>query len=150
MNQDSWLREWGPLALISALGLFLELAVIRWLSAEVRLFAYLKNISLLAAFLGLSVGFGLAGKGRDYKSSFMPLMGIFTVLVLAVGGVSSPRTLAYPSTGDEFFWYLAPISYWVALSIFLGTVAIFFILTLLLFIPLGQATGEEMDRHKPT
>jgi len=29
-------------------------------------------------------------------------------------------------------------------------VAIFFFLTALLFIPLGQATGEEMDRHPPT
>jgi D-alanyl-lipoteichoic acid acyltransferase DltB (MBOAT superfamily) len=29
-------------------------------------------------------------------------------------------------------------------------VAIFFFLTMLLFIPLGQATGEEMDRHQPT
>jgi len=150
MNRDSWLRKWGPLALISALGLFLELAVIRWLSAEVRLFAYLKNISLLAAFLGLSVGFGLAGKGRDYKPSFMPLLGTFTVLVLAVGSVSSPRALIYPSKGDEYFWYLAPVSYWISLLIFLGTVAIFFVLTLLLFIPLGQATGEEMNRHMPT
>src|SRR5713226_4632460 len=44
------------LFLISALGLYLELVFIRWLSSEVRVLAYFKNFPLFAAFLGLGVG----------------------------------------------------------------------------------------------
>ena len=79
-------NRWIPLILISSMGLFLELAVIRWLSAEVRLFSYFKNLPLLAAFLGLAIGFALVNKGQDYKKSFAPLFMIFVVLVLFVGG----------------------------------------------------------------
>ncbi len=58
ISKPAFLR-WLPLFLVSALGLFFELAVIRWLSAEVRLVAYFKNLPLLAAFLGLAIGFAL-------------------------------------------------------------------------------------------
>jgi hypothetical protein len=52
--------------------------------------------------------------------------------------------LAYPARGEEFLWFTADISYWLSLAIFLGIVLIFFLLSVLLFIPLGQATGREM------
>ena len=71
------LKQWTPLILISSLGLFMELAVIRWLSVEVRLFAYFKNLPLLAAFLGLAIGFALVNKGKDYKKYFAILFFIF-------------------------------------------------------------------------
>ncbi len=51
--------------LVSFLFLFLELVVIRWLSAEVPIFAYFKNFPLLAAFLGLGLGCALADYRRD-------------------------------------------------------------------------------------
>jgi len=44
MSTVNSVKRWWPLFLISALSLFLELAVIRWISGEIRLFAYLKNI----------------------------------------------------------------------------------------------------------
>ena len=142
-------RRWFPLFLVSGLGLFFELAVIRWMSAEVRLFSYFKNLPLLAAFLGLAIGFAVVGKGRDYRPAFAPLLALFVALVLAVGRVASARALAYPGGGDEFLWYTAPFSYWLSLALFLSVVLVFFLLTVFLFIPLGQATGEEMARHAP-
>jgi len=141
--------RWSSLFLVSSLSLFLELAVIRWISGEVRLLAYFKNLPLLAAFLGLGIGFALAGRGRDYRPAFGPLLGLFVALVLAVGRISSPRSLFYPASGDEFVWYAAPLADWLALALFLGMVLIFFLVTMFLFIPLGQATGEEMARHAP-
>src|SRR5689334_4763056 len=48
------------LVLVSALGLFLELVLIRLLGAEIKVFAFLKNVVLLGAFLGLGLGFFLA------------------------------------------------------------------------------------------
>ena len=44
------------LFIISFLALYFELIVIRWLSSEVRIFAYLKNLPLIASFLGLGLG----------------------------------------------------------------------------------------------
>jgi spermidine synthase len=141
--------RWWLLFLVSSLGLFLELAVVRWISGEVRLMAYFKNLPLLAAFLGLSIGYALVGKGRDYKQAFAPLLGLFVVLVLVVGRFSSPGVLAYPGAGDEFLWGSVSYAYWLSLALFLGIVLIFFLCTVFLFIPLGQATGEEMARHAP-
>ena len=148
MVSEHKLLRWWRLFLISSLGLFLEMAVIRWIAAEVRLFAYFKNLPLLAAFLGLSIGFALVGKDRDYRPVFAPLLGLFVVLVLTVSQTSA-SPLAYPGSSDEFLWGTALLSYWLSLTLFLGTVFIFFLVTMILFIPLGQATGEEMARHDP-
>ena len=146
--RSGFFSKWWPLFLISFLGLFFELAVIRWVSGEVRLFSYFKNLPLLAAFLGLALGFGLVGKGRDYRSSFAPLLLLFSLVVLGVGFFSSDY-MAYPARADDFVWYTAPVSYWASLAVFLGMVLIFFLLIVMLFIPLGQATGEEMAEHDP-
>jgi spermidine synthase len=45
------------LTLVSALALFIELALIRYLGSEIRIFAYYKNLVLIACFLGFGVGF---------------------------------------------------------------------------------------------
>jgi hypothetical protein len=44
------------LILASLLGLFLELMLIRWVSSEIRTFAYFKNFVLMACFLGFGLG----------------------------------------------------------------------------------------------
>ena len=49
-------RQIIELFLISFLGLYLEMLVIRWLSANVRIMAYYTNIVLITSFLGLSIG----------------------------------------------------------------------------------------------
>ncbi len=36
--------------------LALELAIIRWMSHQVRIFAYLNNVLLMASFLGMGLG----------------------------------------------------------------------------------------------
>ncbi len=143
------LTRWWPLFLISALGLFFELALIRWIAAEVRLLSYFKNLPLLAAFLGLSIGYAVVHRERDYRPTFAPLLLLLVLLVILVGRILSPLGLAYPGSADEFLWYTASLSYWVALILFLGIVLIFFLLIVLVFIPLGQATGQEMARHAP-
>src|SRR3989304_2784334 len=149
MTLKHTLPRWSPLFLISSLSLFLELAVIRWLAAEVRLFSYFKNLPLLAAFLGLAIGFALIRTTRNYWSEFAPMFGLFVALVLLIGRVISPRALAYPSGGEEFLWFAGDYSYWLALLLFLSVVLIFFLLTVFIFIPLGQAIGKEMTGQEP-
>jgi len=45
------------LFLVSALSLFVELVFIRWAASEVRMLAFYKNFALIAAFLGIGLGF---------------------------------------------------------------------------------------------
>ena len=143
------IRRWGPLFLISFLGLFAELAVIRWLSGEIRIFAYFQNLALLSAFMGFSIGFTLVGKGRDYRFSFPALWGLFALLVIGIGIAEKSRPLLYPGASEEFLWYTATAPIWLSLPIFLALLVVFFLTTMFLFIPLGQSTGEEMAIHHP-
>jgi hypothetical protein len=143
------IRRWGILFLISSLSLFVELAVIRWLAGEVRIFAYFQNLALFSAFMGLSIGFALVGKGRDYRFSFPALWGLFALLVIGIGTADRSRPLFTPSGNEEFLWYTSSAPLWLSLPIFLGLLVVFFLTTMFLFIPLGQATGEEMAQHPP-
>jgi hypothetical protein len=148
MTLQGKFSKWIPLILISSFSLFFELAVIRWLSAEVRLFAYLKNIPLLAAFMGLATGYALVSR-RSYKSAFSLFFVTFIGLVLLISYYSADHNLVYPASNEEFVWYAENISYWMALLFFFSITTLFFLTTLFLFIPLGQLTGQEMDKHMP-
>jgi spermidine synthase len=97
----------------------------------------------------LGIGFGLSAKGPNFKPAFAPLLGVFVGLTLALGRVTSPLPLAIPGRGDEFVWFAGDYPAWMASALFLGIVLVFFLTTMLLFIPLGQATGAEMARHSP-
>src|SRR3989304_3951826 len=58
------LRLTWELFLVSFLALYAELIVIRWLASEIRVFAYFKNLPLMASFLGLGVGLLRPGARR--------------------------------------------------------------------------------------
>jgi hypothetical protein len=77
------------------------------------------------------------------------LWGVLVVLILVVGKTTRNYALVYPGGGDEFLWESASISFWIALLLFIAIVIVFFFLVLFLFVPLGQATGEEMAKHPP-
>ncbi len=64
----------------SFLGLFLELALIRWVSSEIRVFAYCKNLVLVACFLGFGAGCFLARR----KIELLRSMFVLLLLVLVV------------------------------------------------------------------
>ncbi len=48
--------SWRQLSLWSLLTLFLELLMIRWISSEIRVFAYFRNFVLIACSLGFGLG----------------------------------------------------------------------------------------------
>lgn len=138
------IQKWGPLFLISSLGLFFELAAIRWVAAELFLISSYKNLPLMAAFLGLSIGFGMANQKRDYRSSFAPIFSLFVLLVLVLSWVntSPSQPLMHPNPDNT-------LGYWLALVLILAITLTVFLLITFLFIPLGQATSREMAQHLP-
>jgi SAM-dependent methyltransferase len=62
----------------SLIGLFLELALIRWVSSEVRVFAYAKNLALVACFLGFGAGLFQSRAQLRLKE------GLFVLLLLSL------------------------------------------------------------------
>lgn len=149
MNLFGIFRKWSPLLLVSSLSLFLELAAIRWLAGEIRLLAYFKNLTLLAVFLGLAIGFALVAKGRDLRFTFPALWGLFVILVIALGKVSEQKPIFFPGGNEESLWFVKSAPFLPSFALFLGTVLIFFLICMLMFIPLGQAVGKEMAPHPP-
>jgi hypothetical protein len=77
LKKSSW-----ELFLISFIALFLELVVIRWLSTEVRIFAYFKNLPLMAAFLGFGIGFFLHKKA-DSIFPWFPRLACLLIIIIA-------------------------------------------------------------------
>jgi SAM-dependent methyltransferase len=76
-------KNYWELLLISFIALFLELVIIRWLSSEIRIFAYFKNLPLMAAFLGFGVGFWLHEKS-DQLLLWFPRLFLFLVILIVL------------------------------------------------------------------
>src|SRR2546428_6280008 len=56
------LRRDAEIFIVSALILYLELVLIRWIGTEIRVFAYLGNSILVICFFGVGLGCYLAEK----------------------------------------------------------------------------------------
>ena len=106
------------LFLISFLVLFFELLVIRWLSTEINLLGYFKNIVLISCFLGLGIGCALANTRTNFFS-FFPL--ILAYLFFATVTLMKVKTInLYPWSGEEFmFGILATIQIFDILAFYL-------------------------------
>ena len=71
------------LLLASFLMLFVELALIRWTAANDIYLAHLTNFVLLASFLGIGIGFLLAGAERDLFPFGPPALAVLVGFLLA-------------------------------------------------------------------
>src|SRR5688500_19824258 len=84
--------------LASFLVLFLEIALIRWMPAYIRLLSYFSNFILLASFLGIGVGCLLAPR-RSRLFTWFPAL-----VTLVVGAVYLFRLeVAVPTAGSIYF-----------------------------------------------
>src|SRR3569832_1484727 len=68
------------LFLVSSAALLLEMVLIRWIGTEVRVFAYVQNLALIACFLG----FGLGCFNAKQRGSLLPSLIAVSVLVVMV------------------------------------------------------------------
>jgi spermidine synthase len=140
------------LALISVLTLYLELLLIRWISSEITLFAYLQNIVLVVCFLGLGVGFFSSRRPVRWGRS------IVSLLLLAMLFAVPPIRLLFRSISgilaflhDFVIWEMfAPDldEFGVRLALFLISIVAAIVVMFLLaepFIPLGRLIGRLMD-----
>jgi predicted membrane-bound spermidine synthase len=127
------------LFLSSFLVLFLEIALIRWIPAYIRLLSYFSNFILLAAFLGCGIGC-LAASRRRNLIAFFPLLQL--LLVLAVFGlrlevaVPGATTIYFSSgTADK----VVAVESTMLLPLLFAAVA-------LLFVTVAQRMARELER----
>ena len=132
------------LFLVSFLGLFFEILIIRWLSTEVRIFAYFKNLPLISCFLGLGIGFSLSKRRTNLFPLFPFLICALSALILFL-----PRQFLshYPSR-SEFVWAFGPGHLAYSLAFYLGFIFLFLFNTVA-FMPVGQLTGKLMQGFTP-
>ncbi len=141
--------------LISVLGLFLEMLLIRWISTEIRIFAYLQNTVLVVCFLGLGLGCFTSKQPINIRNMLVPLLLIILLLAIpitrkALGLISELLSFL----GDFIIWnYAITNNFWKALFyVSLGLVFTFLLMILILeiFIPIGRLLGRLMDSHPQT
>jgi hypothetical protein len=81
---DAWRDDPAiQLALTTFAILVLELALIRWLSTQIRVAAYFSNLVLLAAFLGMGLGVGLGRRRPGLVRWAMPVLALVSIVLAA-------------------------------------------------------------------
>src|SRR5437660_628450 len=99
--------RWSPrqLLLASFLTLFAELALIRWVAVEVRIFAYFKNLALLLCFVGFGLGCALAKQKIRWPSALKAFLGLLLVIRLPLQGAPLERlSQSLGGAGDVQIW----------------------------------------------
>jgi hypothetical protein len=142
-------RRPGPcIALAAAAGIGGELFLIRWQASTFQLFSYFKNVSLLAAFLGLGLGYALARSRPLVVSMAVPALALQVVVLRALGAspiqsrlqspISEHLALGLVSQATAGHWLL---TYGIMVGVFL--------LTVLTCLPLGQLAGRALEHMPP-
>ncbi len=141
------------LAWASLLGLYLELLMIRLVSSEIRIFAYLKNFVLIACFLGFGLGCYLCRRRVNLVAFLLPLLAVTSLVCTPwtkvremvgnlqgfIGKLSEVETWGHPSlpqTGEA----------WVGVLVTVALALPLFALVALTFVPIGQVVGGCLER----
>ena len=129
----------------SFLILFFELALIRYVPAYVRVFAFYLNLVLIATFLGMGVGLLRAELAGRLRWLAVP------AVLLLFGAVKffSNVIVETPADPDHFVWgVLIELSPHVRRAGILPVAALLFALCALFFVPLGALLGAEFRKFR--
>jgi len=151
-TSDWFARGLLLLFLASFIALYFELAVIRYLSTEIRIFAYLKNLVLIACFFGIGLGMILERPPRALKR-FFPLIAVALFLLIAYASVLKLTHLPIPRS-DYFVFSAQPVAVgrWRILgviilsSLYLTAVAGIMFIVVGFFAVLGGLVGERLKQ----
>ncbi len=142
---------YGSLALISAIGLFLEAMLIRWVSADIRIFAHFKNLVLVACFFGFGLGCYLSRRRIQVLHLVIPLLAFVVLLEVPwrglelfllnlsdyVGGLADVHVFGRHYGGGPRLYFGAVIAFAVITPL-TGLVA-------LIMVPVGQLVSRYLE-----
>jgi hypothetical protein len=138
----------------SLIGLFLELALIRWVSCEVRVFAYAKNLALVACFLGFGAGLFQSRAPLRLKEGLFVLLLLSLVIRLpweslhAWGPQRVSIVLAQLSGAMIFHavdFQPLPGPWPVAMIFAVGWTTLLFVAIAAVMVPFGQVVGQALS-----
>jgi spermidine synthase len=137
--------SYRQLILISLLSLFVEMLMIRWVSSEIRIFAYFKNFVLIACFLGFGLGAYLCRRRVQLMAMTAPLL-LLTVILKAPLSPLRRSIDALPqmlgASVEVHVWGVPAMpTSWVGMLLALSFVVPLFALIATFFIPFGQLVG---------
>jgi spermidine synthase len=143
------------LLVASFAALYLEIMMIRWVSTEVRIFAYFQNLSLIACFLGFGIGCFYSSQRRSMVFSLfvmtalvalVQLQGAFTLWKGLVNSLTSILSISpdavmwggmFTDAGPE----TRVLVTWTAILVVMGLL----FLLMSVMIPPGQWVGYYLD-----
>jgi hypothetical protein len=128
--------------LASFLVLFLEVALIRWMPAHIRLLSYFSNFILLASFLGIGIGCLLA-PARARLFPWFPLLQASVVATVYFFRLE----VTVPTSGDIFFSSGTPQKQVLVETTLL--LPILFVIVAALFATVAQRMALEMSTLPP-
>src|SRR5580704_7955026 len=142
---DRW--NLSNLFLASALTLFAELALIRWVATEVRVFAYVKNLALLLCFLGFGLGCALARQRPRWQTAATALLGLIVIVRLPWRGPQIMESLSQYLGGAQDIEILGTYAVHDSTGFLLAVAVITIVLLLItyIFIPIGQTVSRQIE-----
>ena len=140
--------SWRSLALWSLLSLFMELLMIRWISSEIRIFAYFKNFVLIACFLGFGLGCYLSRRKTNLLLMLVPLLVLAGVVQAPWPAlrsmVSQLPTFVGASAGVQM-WGVPSAVMLPELAAAIAVIVPIFGLITFFFVPMGQLVGWYLE-----
>jgi SAM-dependent methyltransferase len=144
------------LFLASFLGLYFELVIVRYLSTEIRVFAYLKNLPLIASFFGLGLGM-LSSQSSDKLRRLFPILTAVLFFAIILAPFIGLTHLPVPGGEYEMLGSLpqAPpglrgiLLVPVMVFVFFGVVSGIMNLVVMFFAVLGRIIGEQLACFEP-
>ena len=142
-------KNWSgwKLVLASFLTLFAELALIRWIGTEVRVFAYVKNLALLLCFLGFGLGCALVGHPVRWWASATALLGLVMVVRVPWHSERAFEGLSQALGGGQDFdiWATGTVRNWPNFLIAAALTGLLLLLITYIFIPFGQVVSRQLE-----
>ena len=135
--------------MVSAFSLYLEVLLIRWISTEIRVFAYFKNLTLIGCFFGLGLGCLLSHRAVRFIWTFPGLAGFCATIALPKAFGHDPyasitRLLGGFNEMPLWTWSADGGTAWGSAGALVLLVLLFLSVTLL-FVPSGQLLGRWME-----
>src|SRR6266700_3671917 len=143
-------RDLLLLFLASYLALYFELVIIRSLSTEIRIFAYLKNLPLIASFFGIGIGMVLGAPPRLLQRVF-PALAFFLFFPIVFAGPLHLTHISFPNADYQVYGvgWDKTLPMFAAMLQFLGITLGFLCMIVAFFTVLGGMVGERLAHHPP-
>ena len=133
-----WRLFWATFSILA-----LELAVIRWMSHQVRLFAYLNNVLLIGCFLGMGLGVMVGRRRPGLVHATLPALAVLAAVLAGAPGIGLTH-LGFPDAAVSM-WSAPAHSFLGSLLVIMGL----FLLPVAVFVCAGSVVGDLFGRLDP-